>query len=69
MSDSVKTAVDPLLRDLDGGKKESFRCKVVSMAAELKQVEGRLVSQEQFFAKESLFRKVNPFDQKKEKEK
>ncbi|KAG2329484.1 hypothetical protein Bca52824_000664 [Brassica carinata] len=57
MSHSVKTAaVDPLLRDLDG-KKESFRRKVVSMAAELKQVKGRLVSQEQFFAKESLSRK------------
>ncbi|KAL0847585.1 hypothetical protein Bca101_020831 [Brassica carinata] len=41
MSHSVKTAaVDPLLRDLDG-KKESFRRKVVSMAAELKQVKGR----------------------------
>ncbi|KAJ4900639.1 Uncharacterized protein Rs2_14590 [Raphanus sativus] len=56
MSDSSKTAVDPLLRDLDG-KKESFRRNVVSMAAELKQVKGRLVSQEQFFAKESLSRK------------
>ncbi|KAJ0248491.1 Nuclear envelope-associated protein 2 [Hirschfeldia incana] len=56
MSDSFKTTVDPLLRDLDG-KKESFRRNVVSMAAELKQVKGRLVSQEQFFAKESLSRK------------
>lgn len=57
MSDSVKTTVDPLLKDLDG-KKESFRRNVVSMAAELKQVRGRLVSQEQFFVKESLCRKV-----------
>nr|VDC68086.1 unnamed protein product [Brassica rapa] len=56
MSDSFKTAVDPLLRDLDG-KKESFRRNVVSMAAELNQVKGRLVSQEQFFVKESLSRK------------
>lgn len=56
MPDPVKTAVDPLLRDLDG-KKESFRRNVVSMAAELKQVKGRLISQEQFFAKESLSRK------------
>ena len=60
MSDSFKTAVDPLLRDLDG-KKESFRRNVVSMAAELNQVKGRLVSQEQFFVKESLSRKVSPF--------
>lgn len=60
MSDSFKTAVDPLLRDLDG-KKESFRRNVVSMAAELNQVKGRLVSQEQFFVKESLSRKVCPF--------
>ncbi|ESQ32193.1 hypothetical protein EUTSA_v10004552mg [Eutrema salsugineum] len=56
MSDSVRTTVDPLLRDLDE-KKESFRRNVVSMAAELKQVRGRLVSQEQFFVKESLCRK------------
>ncbi|KAL0890742.1 hypothetical protein Bca101_014725 [Brassica carinata] len=56
MSNSFKTTVDPLLRDLDG-KKESFRRNVVSMAAELKQVKGRLVSQEQFFVKESLSRK------------
>jgi chromosome segregation ATPase len=56
MSDSVKTTVDPLLKDLDG-KKESFRRNVVSMAAELKQVRGRLVSQEQFFVKESFCRK------------
>ncbi|XP_023636718.1 nuclear envelope-associated protein 2 isoform X1 [Capsella rubella] len=56
MSDCVKTTVDPLLKDLDG-KKESFRRNVVSMAAELKQVRGRLVSQEQSFLKETLFRK------------
>lgn len=60
MSDSVKTTVDPLLRDLDE-KKESFRRNVVSMASELKQVRGRLVSQEQFFVKESFCRKVCPF--------
>lgn len=60
MSDSVKTTVDPLLKDLDG-KKESFRRNVVSMAAELKQVRGRLVSQEQFFVKESFCRKVSSF--------
>lgn len=60
MSEFVKTTVDPLLRDLDE-KKESFRRNVVSMAAELKQVRGRLVSQEQFFLKETLCRKVSPF--------
>lgn len=60
MSDSIKTTVDPLLKDLDV-KKESFRRNVVSMAAELKQVRGRLVSQEQFFVNESLCRKVSPF--------
>ncbi|CAG7860105.1 hypothetical protein HID58_031949 [Brassica napus] len=56
MSESFKTTVDPLLKDLDG-KKESFRRNVVSMAAEIKQVRGRLVSQEQSFVKERLFRK------------
>lgn len=58
MSESFKTTVDPLLKDLDG-KKESFRRNVVSMAAEIKQVRGRLVSQEQSFVKERLFRKVS----------
>ncbi|KAF3501850.1 hypothetical protein F2Q69_00039817 [Brassica cretica] len=36
MSESFKTTVDPLLKDVDG-KKESFRRNVVSMAAEIKQ--------------------------------
>lgn len=57
MSCSDKTMVDPLLKDLDE-KKESFRRNVVSLAAELKQVRGRLVSQEQSFLKESQTRKV-----------
>ncbi|KAL0642838.1 hypothetical protein Bca4012_041128 [Brassica carinata] len=56
MSESFKTTVDPLLKDLDE-KKESFRRNVVSMTAEIKQVRGRLVSQEQYFVKESIFRK------------
>ncbi|KAL0744322.1 hypothetical protein Bca4012_085835 [Brassica carinata] len=56
MSCSDKTMVDPLLKDLDE-KKESFRRNVVSLAAELKQVRGRLVSQEQSFLKESQTRK------------
>ncbi|KAG2272692.1 hypothetical protein Bca52824_067247 [Brassica carinata] len=56
MSCSDKTTVDPLLKDLDE-KKESFRRNVVSLAAELKQVRGRLVSQEQSFLKESQTRK------------
>ncbi|XP_010464136.1 PREDICTED: myosin heavy chain, cardiac muscle isoform-like [Camelina sativa] len=56
MSCSDKTTVDPLLRDLNE-KKESFRRNVVSLAAELKQVRGRLVSQEQSFLKETITRK------------
>ncbi|KAG7576189.1 hypothetical protein ISN45_Aa03g006080 [Arabidopsis thaliana x Arabidopsis arenosa] len=56
MSCSEKTTVDPLLRDLDE-KKETFRRNVVSLAAELKQVRGRLVSQEQSFLKETITRK------------
>ncbi|KAL1211774.1 Nuclear envelope-associated protein 1 [Cardamine amara subsp. amara] len=56
MSCSDKTMVDPLLKDLDE-KKESFRRNVVSLAAELKQVRGRLVSQEQSILKETLTRK------------
>lgn len=48
--------MDPLLRDLDE-KKESFRRNVVSLATELKQVRGRLVSQEQSFLKETITRK------------
>lgn len=57
MSFSDKTIVDPLLKDLDE-KKESFRKNVVSLASELKQVRGRLVSQEQSFLKETQTRKV-----------
>ncbi|CAN7024039.1 unnamed protein product, partial [Brassica oleracea var. botrytis] len=53
MSESFKTTVDPLLKDVDG-KKESFRRNVVSMAAEIKQVRGRLVSQEQAFQRQKL---------------
>ncbi|KAF8068567.1 hypothetical protein N665_1142s0018 [Sinapis alba] len=56
MSCSDKTMVDPLLKDLDE-KKESFRRNVVSLASELKQVRGRLVSQEQSFLKETQTRK------------
>ncbi|CAN8255806.1 unnamed protein product [Cochlearia groenlandica] len=56
MSESTKTTTDPLLRDLNE-KKESFRRNVVSMASELKQVRGRLVSQQHFFVKETLSRK------------
>ncbi|EOA30983.1 hypothetical protein CARUB_v10014130mg [Capsella rubella] len=56
MSCSERRTVDPLLRGLDE-KKESFRRNVVSLAAELKQVRGRLVSQEQSFLKETITRK------------
>ncbi|XP_010546766.1 PREDICTED: myosin heavy chain, clone 203-like [Tarenaya hassleriana] len=56
MSDSDKAKVDPLLKDLDE-KKETFRRNVVSLAAELKQVKVRLVSQEQSFVRETLCRK------------
>ncbi|KAF3610776.1 hypothetical protein DY000_02051372 [Brassica cretica] len=56
MSFSDKTIVDPLLKDLDE-KKVSFRRNVVSLASELKQVRGRLVSQEQSFLKETQTRK------------
>ncbi|KAF5454245.1 hypothetical protein F2P56_023924 [Juglans regia] len=47
--------IDPLLKDLNE-KKQSFRRNVVSLAAELKEVRGRLASQEQSYAKESLTR-------------
>ncbi|CAN8269631.1 unnamed protein product [Cochlearia groenlandica] len=56
MSCSDKSGVDPLMKDLDE-KKESFRRNVVSLASELKQVRGRLVSQQQSFLKETLIRK------------
>lgn len=55
-SSSVRD-IDPLLKDLNE-KKQSFRKNVVSLAAELKEVRGRLASQEQSFAKETLNRKV-----------
>ncbi|GAB4835600.1 hypothetical protein Ancab_000508 [Ancistrocladus abbreviatus] len=47
--------VDPLLKDLSE-KKQSFRRNVVSLAAELKEVRGRLSLKEQSFAKETLTR-------------
>ncbi|XP_073122264.1 nuclear envelope-associated protein 2-like isoform X1 [Henckelia pumila] len=52
---AVVREVDPLLKDLSE-KKQSFRRNVVSLAAELKEVRGRLASQEQSFAKETLSR-------------
>lgn len=54
---AVVREVDPLLKDLSE-KKQSFRRNVVSLAAELKEVRGRLASQEQSFAKETLDRHV-----------
>lgn len=61
MSISEKPApardVDPLLKDLND-KKQSFRRNVVSLAAELKELRGRLASQEQSYVKESLTRQV-----------
>ncbi|CAI9765252.1 unnamed protein product [Fraxinus pennsylvanica] len=50
-----KRTVDPLLKDLSE-KKQSFRRNVESLAAELKEVRGRLVSQEQSSARESINR-------------
>lgn len=47
--------VDPLLKDLSE-KKQSFRRNVVSLAAELKEVRGRLALQEDTSAKETLTR-------------
>lgn len=58
-SSSVRD-IDPLLKDLNE-KKQSFRKNVVSLAAELKEVRGRLASQEQSFAKETLNRKACDF--------
>ncbi|KAL3814608.1 hypothetical protein ACJIZ3_015876 [Penstemon smallii] len=49
------TSVDPLLMDLNE-KKQSFRRNVVSLAAELKDMRGRLASKEQSFAKETQTR-------------
>ncbi|XP_058215595.1 nuclear envelope-associated protein 2-like isoform X2 [Rhododendron vialii] len=50
--------VDPLLKDLSE-KKQNFRRNVVSLAAELKDVRGRLASQEQTFARETLTRQAS----------
>lgn len=47
--------VDPLLKDLSE-KKQTFRRNVVSLAAEIKEVRSRLVSQQQSLAKEALIR-------------
>lgn len=58
-SSSVRD-IDPLLKDLNE-KKQSFRKNVVSLAAELKEVRGRLASKEQSFAKETLNRKARDF--------
>ncbi|KAK6143825.1 hypothetical protein DH2020_024173 [Rehmannia glutinosa] len=54
---TVAREVDPLLKDLCE-KKQSFRRNVVSLAAELKEVRGRLASQEQSSAKETLTRQA-----------
>ncbi|GKV46397.1 hypothetical protein SLEP1_g53383 [Rubroshorea leprosula] len=51
----VSRDIDPLLKDLNE-KKQNFRRNVVSLAAELKDVRGRLASQEQSFAMETLTR-------------
>ncbi|XP_057724211.1 uncharacterized protein LOC130940167 isoform X2 [Arachis stenosperma] len=48
--------IDPLLKDLNE-KKQSFKRNVVSLAAELKDIQNRLASQEQSYAKETLTRK------------
>ncbi|XP_057426637.1 nuclear envelope-associated protein 2 isoform X2 [Lotus japonicus] len=47
--------VDPLLKDLDD-KKQNFRRNVVSLAAELKELRGRLAAQEKSYAIETLTR-------------
>ncbi|KAG8363964.1 hypothetical protein BUALT_Bualt19G0077100 [Buddleja alternifolia] len=57
ISSSTAVAVDPLLKDLSE-KKQIFRRNVVSLAAELKEVRGRLASQEQCFAEETLARQA-----------
>ncbi|KAK7278052.1 hypothetical protein RJT34_23074 [Clitoria ternatea] len=54
-SSLTSIAVDPLLKDLNE-KKQSFRRNVVSLAAELKELRGRLASQEDSYAKETLTR-------------
>ncbi|KAK8542422.1 hypothetical protein V6N12_015019 [Hibiscus sabdariffa] len=55
VSSSSPRDFDPLLKDLNE-KKQIFRRNVVSLAAELKEVRSRLVSQEQSFAQETLTR-------------
>ncbi|CAA2978206.1 Hypothetical predicted protein [Olea europaea subsp. europaea] len=50
-----KRPVDPLLKDLSE-KKQNFRRNVESLGAELKEVRGHLVSQEQSAARESINR-------------
>lgn len=57
LSSTVVREVDPLLKDLNE-KKQSFRRNVVSIAAELKEVRGRLASKEQCFANETLNRQA-----------
>ncbi|KAK3025040.1 hypothetical protein RJ639_043318 [Escallonia herrerae] len=57
MSTSSVREIDPLLKDLSE-KKQSFRRNVVSLAAELKELRGRLASQEQSFARETLTRQA-----------
>lgn len=57
MSEKSVVSIDPLLRDLNE-RKQSFRRNVVSLAAELKDVRGRLASKEQSFAKETLTRQA-----------
>ncbi|KAL1809507.1 hypothetical protein DCAR_0729056 [Daucus carota subsp. sativus] len=47
--------IDPLLKDLSE-RKQSFRHNVVMLAAELKEVRGRLASQEQSFVRENITR-------------
>ncbi|MCD7449967.1 Nuclear envelope-associated protein 2 [Datura stramonium] len=54
-SSTSSLVVDPLLKDLSE-KKQNFRRNVVSLAAELKEVRGRLACQEQSFVRETLTR-------------
>lgn len=49
--------MDPLLKDLSE-KKQNFRRNVESLGAELKEVRGHLVSQEQSAARESINRQA-----------
>ncbi|QHO45230.1 hypothetical protein HN51_014773 [Arachis hypogaea] len=54
-SSSSDRDVDPLLKDLNE-KKQNFKRNVLSLAAELKELRGRLASQEQSYNKETLIR-------------